>query len=174
MINPDYCRLMARYHQWQNDSLGRAMAQLSDIQLMADRRAFFGSILGTLNHLLIVDGLWLSRFLDQPEPEVPLDAILHDNRQDFATARAALDQALLGWAGGVTQRWLDDALNFTALADGKPRTIPTAGAVLHLFNHGTHHRGQATTLLSELGIDPGITDLARMEGLGAFIHPAGN
>ena len=66
MISPDYCQLMARYNRWMNERLYALLSGLPDDERKRDRGAFFGSMHGTLNHLLWGDRMWLGRFLDEP------------------------------------------------------------------------------------------------------------
>ncbi len=69
MITSDYVRTMASYNRWQNESLYGAADTLTDAQRKEQRGAFFGSIHGTLNHLLWGDQMWMSRFAGTPRPK---------------------------------------------------------------------------------------------------------
>jgi uncharacterized damage-inducible protein DinB len=165
MIEPTYCRTMARYNRWMNERLFTACAAIPDGERRRDLGAFFGSLHGTLNHLLWGDGVWLSRFTGRPRPAGgPAD----EQYADFAelrAARAALDAEILAWAEGVTSDWLASELSWTSGIDGATRSRPAWVLAVHLFNHQTHHRGQATTLMMQLGVDPGVTDLPWMPEL---------
>ena len=72
---------------------------------------------------------------------------------------------MLQWAGNVTSEWLESTIEYRSLVDGKSRRLPAAVAAVHLFNHGTHHRGQLTTLMKQAGVDPGVTDLPWLPGI---------
>jgi len=164
MVTPDYCVLMARYNRWQNRKLYELCAQLSDAERRADRGAFFGSVHGTLNHLLYGDLAFLSRFTgDQPEAP-PLGAELVEDFDALRATRERLDARLLDWCGGLSESWLRELLTYTSNVDGASRTRPRWQLVVHLFNHQTHHRGQLSTLLHQLGRDPGSTDLPFLPG----------
>ena len=76
--------------------------------------------------------------------------------------RAALDARLPRWAAGLREDWLCEPLRYVSRVDGRTRTVPRWVLTAHLFNHQTHHRGQLTTLLSQLGLDIGSTDLPFM------------
>ena len=99
----EHYRALARYNRWMNDRLYELAGRMRDEQRRRPLGAFFGSLHGTLNHLLLTDRVWISRF-------------------------------------GACE-------------------APVFNALSHLFNHQTHHRGQATTLFMQLGCDPGMTDL---------------
>ncbi|MBL6752071.1 MAG: damage-inducible protein DinB [Nevskia sp.] len=162
MIDAAYCRLMARYNSWMNRQLYAACAQLSDPQRKAERGAFFGSVHGTLNHLLYGDTAWLRRFKGQPLDGLHARVEIHADFHALRTARQALDSELLDWANSVGQHWLEADFTYYSLLDGATRTRPAWLLVVHLFNHQTHHRGQLTTLLSQSGVDFGVTDLPAM------------
>ena len=87
------------------------------------------------------------------------------NFDELEREREATDQAMLEWAGGVSVEWLGSPLEYASVVDGKVRRLPREIAVVHMYNHGTHHRGQLTTLLKQAGIDPGVTDLPWVPGV---------
>jgi uncharacterized damage-inducible protein DinB len=87
------------------------------------------------------------------------------NFDELKREREATDQAMLKWATSVSVEWLASPLEYASVVDGKTRRLPRAIAVVHMYNHGTHHRGQLTTLLKQAGIDPGITDLPWVPGV---------
>jgi uncharacterized damage-inducible protein DinB len=149
-----------------NARLYEAAARLPGEALVADRKAFFGSILGTLNHLAVGD----KRFAVHPagyaalEPvrnlpmPASLDQILHSDLQSLANHRRSLDQVITEWAGSIAEPDLDQVLHYVntrGLVAGRN----FFGLVMHFFNHQTHHRGQVTTLLAQAGADVGVTDL---------------
>ena len=162
--------LMASYNQWMNRKLYDAAGTLSDAALGMDRQAFFGSILGTLNHLAQGDTVWLKRFALHPVGYpvlAPLDAIATptDLKQlafadirELAARRAWLDQLIIDWVPTVRVADLDHRLHYHNMR-GMAADKPFFSLLVHFFNHQTHHRGQATTLLTQAGVDVGDTDL---------------
>jgi uncharacterized damage-inducible protein DinB len=167
MITPDYARLMAAYNKWMNLRLYTACAGIADEERKRDRGAFFRSIHGTLNHLLYGDRSWMSRFLGRDLGwKGPADELYADFGE-LRQAREALDGMIVQWAAGIEPAWLSEDFTYTSRIDGRTRTLKAWLLVSHLFNHQTHHRGQLTTLLSQQGIDPGVTDLPWLPGLTA-------
>jgi len=165
-----YFAHLAAYNQWMNGKLYGAAAGLSDEELHRDRGAFFGSIFGTLNHIAIGDILWFKRIasylpglaslqcvaqLPPPTfPNTPLRATL----PELAALRAMLDEAIIAFCAELEPVRLGEAFEWTSTKGGNNRKL--LGDVLqHVFNHQTHHRGQATTLFSQMGVDVGATDL---------------
>ena len=171
MIAPAYCQLMARYNRWMNERLYAVVAGIDDEERKRDRGAFFGSMHGTLNHLLWGDLMWLGRFTGDA-CTVPAFGGGHDRGLRRARPRARAHRPrILDWAGNVTPEWLAGTLTYTSRVDGRTRELPRAVATMHFFNHGTHHRGQLTTLMKQAGIDPGVTDLPWLPGVVRFVEP---
>lgn len=158
---------MARYNRWMNEKVYASAALLGDEECKRDRGAFFKSIHGTLNHLLVADRIWLGRLHDVVPPDgalaIGVRALDQELFVDFAelrTERQRTDQAIDAWASTVTAQSLGEPLRY--VSGGRQREYPLWWIVMHLFNHQTHHRGQITTLLLQAGQDPGSTDLLAM------------
>ncbi|MDR6675100.1 DinB family protein [Xanthomonas sp. 1678] len=163
-------QLLARYNQWMNERLYAAAATLPEHAIAQPRGAFFGSMLGTLNHLVVADTLWLQRFAMHPaqypaltaiatEPTpTTLDALQAPTLAALQARRQALDATIATWMKQVGPVDLDVVLHYrNTRGDAHHRRF--GDLLLHFFNHQTHHRGQATTLLSQAGVDMGATDL---------------
>jgi uncharacterized damage-inducible protein DinB len=154
---------MAAYNRWMNEKIYAVCAALTDAERKQDRGAFFGSIHATLNHLLLGDQAWLQRLCGQP---VSMKTVRDELFSDFAelcAARTRMDDEIEVWAAQLTDEFADATYSFFSITYQKHRRLPGGWAIVaHLFNHQTHHRGQITTLLSQLGHDVGITDLPWM------------
>lgn len=162
-------RAFARYNAQFNRIVFDLAAKLSDEQRTRDMGAFFGSIDGTLRHILGADRIWLGRFAasghDFPTlEEANLTYELQGNSAyfpgDFASLQAeriATDQVILSWVEELTDAILAAPMKYASLA-GTSREHVTWIAVAHMFNHQTHHRGQVSTLFHQLGVDVGVTD----------------
>jgi len=161
MISAEYCRTMARYNAWQNRWQSSALLSLDDGALKAQRGAFFGSVLGTANHLLWGDMIWMSRFDggEAPKGGIGDSPSLFANGPDWADARQATDARIRTWADGVSDTVLAGDLSWFSGALGRDVTKPQALCVTHFFNHQTHHRGQLHALLTGLGVKTQDTDL---------------
>jgi uncharacterized damage-inducible protein DinB len=174
-----HVRLMAEYNRWMNQRLYAAAATLPHEALAQDRGAFFGSILGTLNHLAVADILWLHRFdapghwdrlreaLDWlPRPDGLRDTLGAD-LETLAALRERLDALIVAWGDELKFNDLDRVLVYRN-TDGESMQRQVGPLLSHYFNHQTHHRGQATALLFQAGVDPGVTDLLAMPGFDPF------
>ena len=164
MISPEYVQVMARYNRWQNKSLYGAADGLDEAERVADRGAFFGSIHGTLSHLLWGDTIWMSRFdgWDAPGGGIPESPRMEFDWGALKTARAQADARIVDWSERVSPEDLAGDLTWYSGAAGRELTKPRALLVLHLFNHQTHHRGQVHAMLTAAGARPDDTDLPFM------------
>jgi len=162
VITPEYCQQMSRYNTWMNERLYDLCGGLADEERKCDRNLFFRSVHGTLNHLLYGDIAWLCRFKGRDEAIPHLEDDLHPDFDSLRKERRHWDRALQSWSVHVSSEWLSSGFTFTSRVDGKQRQRPAWLLVTHLFNHQTHHRGQLTAVLSQLGLDYGTTDLSFM------------
>ena len=170
MSERDHVQLMAQYNEWMNLKLYDAAAQLPAHELAIDRGAFFGSLLGTMNHIVAGDTIWLQRFATHPARHAELDpvralpapggldAVFSTDLSALRTHRQMLDGVIRQWAAQLSEADLDHVLHY-ANTKGVQSQKRFGSLLLHFFNHQTHHRGQASTLLSQAGIDIGVTDL---------------
>jgi len=170
-MNPSsHLQLLAQYNQWMNRKLLASVATLPDEAITADRGAFFGSILGTLNHLAVGDTIWLKRFAEHPacsallQPiagkPLPkgLDEAMFAELASLRAYREWLDELIVHFTATVDNGALDSNLSYSN-TKGVRSTRNLHALLIHFFNHQTHHRGQVTTLLFQAGVDPGTTDL---------------
>ena len=162
--------LMASYNEWMNARVYEAAGKLSAQELAADRGAYFKSVLGTLNHIMVADTGWLKRFAAHParyaalEPvrqlaaPASLDQILFADLAALAAHRRMLDDLVKRWTAQVKEEHLAHLLEYRNFK-GIPGRRRFESLVMHFFNHQTHHRGQVHTLLHQAGHDVGVTDL---------------
>ena len=143
---------LARYNRWANRRLYDAASRLSDAQFREDRDAFFRSMRGTLNHILVADRVWLERIEGAGPKPSALDEILCDDFADLRAAREAEDERILRVLAATPAERFESVLSYRSMA-GTPHELPFAQVLTHVFNHQTHHRGQAHGLLSQFGLE---------------------
>jgi uncharacterized damage-inducible protein DinB len=161
---------MAAYNEFMNEKLYALAAQLAPEALFGDRKAYFGSLFATLNHLVVADTIWLKRFCAHPARQPALDALRAAPAPTALTApmaadlagllalRRELDHTIVQWAAGLDEAALAQPVGYANMK-GVVANKRYDSLIMHFFNHQTHHRGQATTLLAQSGIDTGVTDL---------------
>ena len=149
MRNDDLWRQYARYNALANQRLYTAAASLPDADRKRDVGAFFGSLHGTLNHLMIGDSIWMARFEGGQSPSTGLDAILHESFEDLRVARVTLDARIEGFFAALPEGFLARPFRYV---NNEGRVFEDAPSLIlpHFFNHQTHHRGQAHALVTAI------------------------
>jgi uncharacterized damage-inducible protein DinB len=151
--------MFARYNAWANELIYDATAALPDADYRADRGVFFKSLHGTLNHLLVADRIWMKRFTGSGDAPGRLDAILFEDLASLRAARRAEDARIVTYIDGLSDDDLQGRLSYRTVTNPRDVEQPLAPALLHFFNHQTHHRGQAHAILTGLGQNAPSLDL---------------
>lgn len=161
MITPLWVQAMAAYNAELNRRLITAAETLPEAQRHEDAGAFFGSIHGTLNHLLWGDLMWMHRFDGWPKPAVAIadSARFTPDWTTLSAARPQADARIQAWATQLDASALAGDLTWFSGITQQAMTQPRWLLVTHMFNHQTHHRGQAHALLTRFGAKPAATDL---------------
>jgi uncharacterized damage-inducible protein DinB len=170
MISPDWCRMMAAYNTEMNRRTFAAADRLDDAARRADRGAFWGSLHGTLSHLLWGDTQWMSRFDGGAKPPVGQkdSARMIEDWAALKAARAAADYRIATWTTALTAERLAAPLVWFSGQSGREVSMPLWITVTHFFNHQTHHRGQAHALITAAGAVTEDTDLPWVVDLAAL------
>ncbi|WP_246663919.1 DinB family protein [Phyllobacterium sp. SYP-B3895] len=145
----EHFKRLAYYNKWANTRIYDAAARLDSEDYYADRRAFFRSVHGTLNHILAIDKLWFGRITGNPYIPPSLDVILHDNLADLRATRDAFDNHIIDVIGDLGEDRVTGVFRWTTM-EGAPYASTLDRCLTQNFNHQTHHRGQVHTLLSQL------------------------
>ncbi|HSN71873.1 MAG TPA: DinB family protein [Steroidobacteraceae bacterium] len=153
-----HCLTMHRYHQWAYGRLYESVRALTEGEYRRDVGLFFGSVHACLNHLLLVDRVWLGRLNGQPAPYTALDQEVEPDRATLEQAIHAQCDEWLAFLERVPAERFQTMQPYRSLA-GQAFELPFASLVLHVPNHGTHHRGQISAALTQLGIEAPVMDL---------------
>ena len=164
----DAMRLQVAHNRWINRHLHEICDQLSDDERKRDLGAFFGSIHGTFNHLLLVDRLWMGRLTDQPFHVNSLAQELYTDWEELKRERARAAADLKRFVHSLDEKALDRPVSYRNTR-GRQRAFSVGTILTHLFHHQTHHRGQITVLIGQLGHDFGETDLIGMPGVACRV-----
>jgi uncharacterized damage-inducible protein DinB len=146
----EHLQQLAAYHAWAGTRLFDGLRPLPEHDYRRDCGLFFRSVHGTLNHLLLADRIWYGRFVGEPVTVRGLDEELVAGRDELQ--RQSM-QAAARWGGllaSLTAGRFDSDLVFVTTA-GTARSAPFAATLAHVFNHGTHHRGQISPALTSMG-----------------------
>ena len=168
-------QLMSQYNQWMNRKIYGAARDLGHEKIAEDRGAFFGSIIGTLNHIYVADIIWLTRFARHPQQYLSLQnlpilesytnlrTIACREITELSTLREQLDQRIIDWCREIKSEELELNFNYRDTKNN-PYCKQFGELIQHFFNHQTHHRGQISTLFNQQNIDLGVTDLLALIG----------
>jgi uncharacterized damage-inducible protein DinB len=149
----------AQYNAWANARLYDASTALSDFERKRDVKAYFRSLHGTLNHLLVADRIWLRRITGEGPAPKRLDETLFEQFPELREAREAEDRRIIEYVSGLEAADFERVIEY-GNTRGETHALPLQVILAHLFNHQTHHRGQATHILRQLGVaEPPALDL---------------
>jgi uncharacterized damage-inducible protein DinB len=155
--------MMANYNAWANARLFRMAGALGDDLYRKEVGAYFKSLHGTLNHLLSADRIWMHRLTGTGDHPDRLNAILFDDLPSLHAARVKEDGRIIGFVQGLDEPAFEEVLEYRTL-NGMPQRQRRREILAHLFNHETHHRGQAHAILTVLGVaEPEPLDLLIMQ-----------
>jgi uncharacterized damage-inducible protein DinB len=146
----DYFRMFAHYNRWANRRLFGAARSVDDAEYRKNRGAFFSSLHGTLNHLVVSDRIWMRRFTGTGPVQTKLDEILFDDIDSLETERGREDDRIVAYIESLSDADLAGTISFTTIVRPQQITQPLLPALAHFFNHQTHHRGQAHCLVTEI------------------------
>jgi uncharacterized damage-inducible protein DinB len=151
-------RRFARYNKWANARLYEAVGRLTPEAFVAPRVGYFPSLMLTLNHILVGDRIWMSRFTRTPCAIKSLNQVLYPEFATLRVARVATDDQVLAYVDGLNEAGLSRPLTYQTLSDGKDTSTELGPTLTHFFNHQTHHRGQAHAMLSSTEVAPPSLD----------------
>jgi uncharacterized damage-inducible protein DinB len=143
-------RMFGHYNAWANGRLYEAAAALGTEQYRADRGAFFKSVHGTLNHLLVTDRVWMHRFTGEGDAPDRLDSILFESFTELRAARDAEDRRIIDFVDRLDDARIAGTIRYRRVSTPEQFEQQMAPALAHWFNHQTHHRGQVHGLLTGL------------------------
>ncbi len=157
-MNSRYFATLAAYNAWANRRLFEACERLGATEYMQERACFFGSLHGTLNHILVADRVWMARIEGQIPPNLKFDQILYGDLIGLKVARGAEDEHIRIMVAGITEERLDQRVEYRN-SRGDRFEAPLPLVLGHFYNHQTHHRAQVHGLLSQTKVPPPALDL---------------
>ena len=155
-------RVLARYNSHLSVQLLAQCSKFDDETRKTPRGVPFDSLHGLWNHLLLTNRVWLARFQNQPIQHKSLEEELFANWDELCAAHHECNVRIEAFVADLNVDVLSSTLRVTPMSNPGTREMPYFVALSHLFNHQTHHRGQITALIEQLGGDCGVTDLAAM------------
>ena len=148
-MTPEETRLHISYSGWASRKLLDAALALPEEQQHREFGVSHKSLMGTLEHIFLADRIWFARTAD---PSVL------ESKDTLSVAWPLLQKRWEDWAAAVTPEEIMRVIDYKDLKDN-PHSAPVWQIALHVVNHATLHRGQAMSLLRQLGVAPPPTDL---------------
>ena len=152
-------QLLANFNTWANTKIFSACKELDNTEYKKDRKAFFSSIHGTLNHSLVVDMAYISRIEGKDHGLKGLDQILFESLLQLEEARIKEDKRLVDLVNNLSEESIYTEITYKGFETGNTTTHTINMILITLFNHQTHHRGQAHNMLSQAGVKPPQIDI---------------
>ena len=171
MFPKNYFQLMAQYNKCMDSKIYAVCLEIPDDLRKKDMGAFFKSIHSTLNHIYYGDLAWIERLRDNTFTPRQIGIDLHDDFKELKEAQEKMDSGIINWADSLTQEKLNQTFDYVSNVENFSRKLPVWVLATHMFNHQTHHRGQVTTLIKQLGYEPGITDIPWLPSLQNYSAP---
>ena len=153
--------MLARYNRIANERLYGACDLLDTVEYRRERAGSFGSIQSLLNHVLIGDRVWMARFAGGGSITPALNAILFEDFKELRAARVQQDAEIESFFATVDDAFLEQTISYVN-SQGIPYSETVPVAVLHFFNHQTHHRGQVHVMISQTAVKPPSLDMHRI------------
>jgi len=154
--------LLAQYNVWATHRLNECLKCVSDEHFYQDQGLFFKSIFGTLNHLLLGEHyLWYPRFAEGISPDRKLNDIVEVDKKACLEQLQIKSHQWILFLNSLDDECLNGNLNYKRI-NGEELSLPFIPTLMHVFNHGTHHRGQVTAAMTALGYECPELDLVYM------------
>ncbi|ENV17601.1 DinB family protein [Acinetobacter guillouiae] len=161
-MNKDSFRILAQYNIWATQRLCESLKSVSDDDFNKDVGLYFKSIVGTLNHLLLGEHyLWYSRFKQGISPAIALNTMIQTKKTALLDELQEKSKNWIEFLEQLDEKTLNADLTYKRVS-GQQLTLPYAATLMHVFNHGTHHRGQITAAMTGLGYACPELDLVYM------------
>jgi len=158
MSQIDLLKTLARYNAWANAELYAAVGSLSPGEATKERPTLHKTIVGALNHLLLVDGIWWAHLHGLTHNHTALNETVEPDLARLANARAGMDDRLVGYVDGLTEATAAEQVTFT-LIGGNTGSLARALVMVHVFNHNTFHRGFVVETFCQIPAPLPIIDL---------------
>jgi uncharacterized damage-inducible protein DinB len=158
MINVRTARMLADYKRWANQRLFDSLAALPPGEVNKERVSVFKNMIGTLNHLYVVDCIWRAHLEGRGHGFKTSHDLLHPELAELRQAQKDIDRWYCDWSERQTDASLDKPVEFSFVSG--EGGIMSAGAILmHVVNHASYHRGWVIQMYFEIPVMPPVTDL---------------
>ena len=158
MINVRTARMLAEYKQWADKRLFDSLAELPPGEIDKERVSVFSNMIGTLNHIYVVDCIWKAHLEGRGHGFKTSHDLLHPGLADLRMAQKDIDHWYCDWSARQTEASLDKPVEFTFVS-GESGSMSAGAMLLHVVNHASYHRGWVIQMYFDIPAMPPMTDM---------------
>jgi uncharacterized damage-inducible protein DinB len=158
MITARTACLLADYKRWANQRLFDSLAALPPGEVNKERISVFNNMIGTLNHVYVVDCIWRAHLEGRGHDFKTSHDLLHAELPELHRAQKDLDHWYCDWGARQTDASLEKPVEFTFVC-GENGTMSAGAMLLHVVNHASYHRGWVVQMYFEIPAMPPVTDM---------------
>ena len=158
MKDQDYLQSLLDYNAWANAEMYKVVQDMPLEEVVKERKTPLKSIHVSLNHLLVVETIWLAHMKGEKHGFDNLRTILHDDIEELRQAHADMDQELKDYAAGLSGDDLEEVIEYELISGNKGR-LSRAMALTHIVTHGNYHRGWIVDMLGQAGVQQPQMDI---------------
>lgn len=141
----------AAYNKWANEELTQLILSLSEEQQRKEVTSSFNGLHKTIFHLWDAESIWWQRMTLQEMVTRPSDN-RHTTTLDVVNGLLNQSGQWEEWVMGASEVSLHEVFLYQT-SNKEQHELPVYQMLLHLFNHGSYHRGQLVTILRQLGVE---------------------
>lgn len=149
MKDKNYLLELLDYGNWANEQIFEQIRALPDEEISKKRPSQMTSILNSINHLLIIDKVWLAHMKGEKHSYKHLQTILHENIDDFCVDKDAMNREIRDYVEGLSDEELNEVIEYE-LIGGNTGSLPRYLIITHLVMHGGFHRGFIGDMFGQL------------------------
>ena len=159
MVDTRTAKMLARYKAWADKVIFDGVAALPPGEAEKERKTLFKTIIGTLNHIYVVDLIWQAHLERREHGFKARNMVLHSELPVLWAAQQKINDWFIDWAAAQSEASLDEDVPFT-FVNGTQGSMRRGEMFLHLVTHGSYHRGWVAEMFFEAGARPPQPDLS--------------
>jgi uncharacterized damage-inducible protein DinB len=162
MNNKEYLLNLLNYNSWANDEFFKVIIKLSSEEINKQRKSFMNSIRNSLNHLLVIDKVWLSNMKKEKHTFDNLQTILYENMEQLWKEKKTEEQLIKNYVENLSDKEFEEIVE-CELIGGNKVLISRSMIITHLVMHGGYHRGIIAEMFGQIPLPPIAQDITTWE-----------
>ena len=162
MNNKEYLLNLLNYNSWANDEFFKVIIKLSSEEINKQRKSFMNSIRNSLNHLLVIDKVWLTNMKKEKHTFDNLQTILYENMEQLWKEKKKEEQLIKNYVENLSDKEFEEIVE-CELIGGNKVLISRSMIITHLVMHGGYHRGIIAEMFGQIPLPPIAQDITTWE-----------